>query len=111
MFTLIKNGELFIKQNFEKADLLFGGKKILHIGALEEKALAQLKIETRTIDVQGCYVFPGFIDSQSCLVGGSGEEGFLSQPPRIAIEECVRGGFTTVVGSIGVDTSTKTMSN
>lgn len=111
MLTLIKNGAIYLGKSFEKLDLVFGGQTILQIGKLDEKMAVQAGLEIDVIDCKDCYVCPGLIDSQVCLVGGSGEDGFLSQPPRILIEECVRGGITTTVGSIGVDTSTKTMGN
>jgi beta-aspartyl-dipeptidase (metallo-type) len=111
MLTLIKNGEVFLGKEFEKVDLVFGGKTILQIGKFDEALAVQAGLEVTIVDCKDCYVCPGFIDSQICLVGGSGEDGFLSQPPRILIEECVRGGITTAIGSIGVDTSTKTMGN
>lgn len=111
MLTLIKNGEVFLGQDFEKIDIAICGKTILQIGKLDEKLIAQAGLEAKILDCKDCYICPGLIDSQICLVGGSGEDGFLSQPPRILIEECVRGGITTAIGSIGVDTSTKTMGN
>lgn len=111
MLTLIKNGEVFQNRKFEKADILIGGKTILQIGFFDEKLAKSMGLELTIIDCLGCFICPGIIDSQVCLVGGSGEDGFLSQPPRILIEECVRGGITTPIGSIGVDTSTKTMGN
>ncbi len=111
MLTLIKNAEVFLGKNFEKTDLVFGGKTIIQIGKFDEKLAVQAGLEVTVIDCSGYFVCPGLIDSQICLVGGSGEDGFLSQPPRILIEECVRGGITTAIGSIGVDTSTKTMGN
>ena len=52
---------------------------------------------------------PGFIDPHEHLLGGSGEEGWASQTPEIALSEIVAGGITTVVGCLGTDTTTKTM--
>jgi hypothetical protein len=42
-------------------------------------------------------------------MGGGGEEGFATQTPEIHLTEIVRAGITTVVGTLGVDTTMKTM--
>lgn len=111
MFKIFKNGEVYIGDRFEKCDFLVVGTKIAKIGPIDSKDVRSLGVETETVDCTDMYVLPGFIDSQICMAGGSGESGFLSQPPRITIDECIRGGITTAVGAIGVDTITKTMSN
>src|SRR5262249_18004595 len=49
------------------------------------------------------------IDSHEHLLGGSGEDGFSSQTPEIFLRELAVAGITTVVGCLGVDTTTKTM--
>jgi beta-aspartyl-dipeptidase (metallo-type) len=49
------------------------------------------------------------IDPHEHLLGGSGEEGFSSQTPEIFLRELAVAGVTTVVGCLGVDTTTKTM--
>jgi beta-aspartyl-dipeptidase (metallo-type) len=49
------------------------------------------------------------IDPHEHLLGGSGEEGFSSQTPEIFLREIAIAGVTTVVGCLGVDTTTKTM--
>lgn len=111
MFTLLKNGEVFLNGKFEKTNLLIKDDRIVKIGPFDFKDLSHYDLETEIIDCAHHYICPGFIDSQLQLAGGSGEDGFLSQPPRILIEECVLGGITTVIGTIGVDTTTKTMSS
>lgn len=111
MFVLFKAGQTFTNGIFNSCDILVAGSKILKIGNISEKSLLNINIEVEIIDCTNLLIIPGFIDSQSHLAGGSGEVGFLSQPPRVLIEECVRGGITTTVGCIGVDTYTKTMSN
>ena len=52
---------------------------------------------------------PGLIDPHIHLLGGSGETGFSTQTPEFFISEIVRFGVTTVVGTLGVDTTMKTM--
>ena len=54
-------------------------------------------------------IAPGLVDPHEHLLGGSGEEGFSSQTPEIFLREIATAGVTTVVGCLGVDTTTKTM--
>ncbi len=100
-----------MNDRFEKTDILVAGTKIAKLGSVDTQDVRALGVDTETIDCSDMYLIPGLIDSQICMVGGSGETGFLSQPPRITIDECIRGGITTTVGAIGVDTLTKTMAN
>jgi beta-aspartyl-dipeptidase (metallo-type) len=111
MLVLFKNGKIFLKGQFEKADMLIFGRSIVKIGEISYQLLLQNKFDVDEINCENHLLIPGLVDSQTHLAGGSGEQGFLSQPPRITIEECIRGGITTTVGTIGTDTSTKTMSN
>lgn len=111
MFILLQNGEVFLNGKFEKTNILVKYGRIIKIGSYDYKDLAHYELDTEVIDCTHHYICPGFIDSQLQLAGGSGEEGFLSQPPRILIEECIMGGITTAIGTIGVDTTTKTMSS
>ena len=60
-------------------------------------------------DAAGRVVIPGLIDPHEHLLGGSGEGGFSAQRPEIRVEELLRGGITTVVGTLGVDTTMKNM--
>lgn len=111
MLILFKNATALINNKFEVCDILVGGGKILKTGRISESSLLHTHLELEIQDCKDRYIVPGFIDSQAHMAGGSGESGFLSQPPRVLIEECIRGGVTSIVGCIGVDTYTKTMSN
>lgn len=111
MLILFKNGSVFINNKFHVCDILVGGGKILKTGKISESSLLHTHLEIEIVDCKDKYITPGFIDSQAHMAGGSGEMGFLSQPPRVVIEECIRGGITSIVGCIGVDTHTRTMSN
>jgi beta-aspartyl-dipeptidase (metallo-type) len=109
LLTLIKNGEIYAPEPKGRADLLLVGGRIARIGEVDERALEASGLETITIDATACLVTPGFIDPHEHLAGGSGEQGFATQTPEIFLGELVSAGITTVVGCLGVDTTTKTM--
>ena len=107
---LLTNADLYSPKHEGKADLLSCGTYILKIGKIDQKALAQTKLEIKVVDVKGNFLIPGIIDPHEHLLGGSGENGgFSSQTPEIALSEIVQGGITTVVGTLGADTKMKTM--
>ena len=111
MLTLFKDGEVLLRHEFQRTNLLTIGGKIEKVGSLSETLLAAAGLEVDVVDCHGKRIIPGLIDPQIHLAGGSGEDGFLSQPPRISIQDCISAGITTTVATIGVDTTTKTMSN
>jgi beta-aspartyl-dipeptidase (metallo-type) len=76
---------------------------------VDRRALLSLGLEIETVDARGCLVVPGLIDPHQHLLGGSGEKGFSTQTPEIYASELALAGITTVVGCLGVDTTTKTM--
>jgi beta-aspartyl-dipeptidase (metallo-type) len=109
MFTVLHGGDVYSPEHIGKADVLLLGGKIARIGEVDIRALEASKLEVKVIDATGCLITPGLIDPHEHLLGGSGEEGFESQTPEIALREVVAGGITTVVGCLGTDTTTKTM--
>ena len=111
MLTVFKDGDVFINGRFQKTDIVTSGHKIESLKPVDLVRLKSSGLEIDVIDCRDLFIVPGLIDSQIHLAGGSGESGFLSQPPRIMIEECIVGGITTTIGTIGTDTTTKTMSN
>lgn len=82
---------------------------IKKIGDVNRHAVEALGLELDIIDATDCLLTPGFIDPHEHISGGSGEEGFATQTPEIHASEIVTAGITTVVGCLGVDTTTKTM--
>ncbi|WP_437673174.1 beta-aspartyl-peptidase [Sorangium sp. So ce131] len=109
MFVLIEGGEVYAPEPAGAASVLVAGDRIAKVGPVDGRALAALGLEVEVIDARGCVVIPGLIDPHEHLLGGSGERGFASQTPEIALREVVTAGITTVVGCLGVDTTTKTM--
>jgi beta-aspartyl-dipeptidase (metallo-type) len=109
MLTLIENGEIYAPQPQGRSDVLLAGDRIARIGEIERRAVEALGLELAVIDATDCLITPGLIDPHEHLTGGSGEQGFSTQTPEIFLSELISAGITTVVGCLGVDTTTKTM--
>lgn len=109
MFILIENGELYAPERKGEASLLIANDKIERIGEIDRRALDTLGVEYEVIDATGCVIAPGLIDVHEHLLGGSGEGSLALQTPMMFPREVVRAGITTVVGTLGVDTTMKTM--
>lgn len=109
MLTLVENGEIYAPAPLGRRDVLILDNRIARIGEVDARALASLELELERVDARDCLVVPGLIDPHQHLLGGSGEQGFSTQTPEIYASELARAGITTVVGCLGVDTTTKTM--
>jgi beta-aspartyl-dipeptidase (metallo-type) len=109
MLTLIENGEVYAPEPLGRASVLLSFERILHIGEVDRRRLDALNLPCDVVDASDCFVVPGFIDPHLHLIGGSGERGFSSQTPEISLEELALAGITAVVGTLGVDTATRTM--
>src|SRR5947199_6982105 len=109
MLLWIEGGEVYEPEPRGRASVLVGGGKVLAVGKVDRKAVEKLDPDYYVIDAAGRVVTPGFIDPHEHLLGGSGEGGFSAQTPEIRVGEIVLGGITTVVGTLGVDTTMKNM--
>jgi beta-aspartyl-dipeptidase (metallo-type) len=83
--------------------------KVVRIGDVDLRGLEAAKLPLNIVDASRCVVTPGFVDAHEHLIGGSGENGFATLTPEVTLTELVVGGITTVVGCLGVDTTTRTM--
>jgi beta-aspartyl-dipeptidase (metallo-type) len=111
--TLIYDGDLYTPQPLGRGSVLAVDGMIAATGTIArrevEDALGVLGIELQVVDARGCIVVPGLIDPHEHLLGSSGEEGFSSRSPEIFCTELIASGITTVVGTLGTDTSMRTM--
>jgi beta-aspartyl-dipeptidase (metallo-type) len=109
MLTLIEGGRVYAPEPCGVQQVLLADGHIGKVGPIDRGALERLGAEHEVIDARGCIVVPGLIDPHVHLLGGSGETGFATQTPEFFISELVQNGVTTVVGTLGVDTTMKTM--
>jgi beta-aspartyl-dipeptidase (metallo-type) len=109
MMILIENADLYAPEAKGRADILIANGQIEKVGRVDRRALDALGVEYQHIDAADCVVTPGFIDPHEHLLGGSGEGSLALQSPELFIDEICRAGITTVVGTLGVDTTMKTL--
>lgn len=107
---LIENGDVYAPESLGKLSIMICGQQIVRVGNIDRYALDRTHLEYELIDVTGCIITPGFIDPHQHLLGGSGEGGFSLQTPPIFPSEIIHAGVTTVVGTLGVDTTLMTPS-
>jgi beta-aspartyl-dipeptidase (metallo-type) len=109
MLILIENGEVYAPEPRGRQDILLANRQIEKVGRIDRRKLDALGVEYSAIDAAGCVVTPGLIDPHQHLLGGSGEGSLALQSPELFIDEICRAGITTVVGTLGVDTTMKTL--
>src|SRR5919205_153864 len=106
---IVDNGEVYDPAPRGPCSVLVIGDRIARVGEVDRRGLDVLGLEYDVIDATGGVVVPGFIDPHEHLLGGSGEGGLSLQTPMLFVSEIVRAGITTVVGTLGVDTTMKTI--
>lgn len=109
MLTLIKNGEIYAPHYLGKKDLLIVDSRIGYIA--DEINKPDQFVDMKVINAEGKYIVPGFIDSHVHITGGGGEGSYRTRTPELQLTDATLAGVTTLVGVIGTDGTTRTMSN
>lgn len=105
MLILLKNIETYAPEAMGLTDILVGGTRILHLGAVSPGGWPGLE----TIDGRGLLALPGFIDGHVHILGGGGEGGFASRTPELMLSDAILGGVTSLVGCLGTDGLTRSL--
>lgn len=105
---LIKGAAVFAPESLGCMDVLIGGGKILKMA---EELPAEEAYGVSMIDGSGMILMPGLIDAHVHILGGGGEGGARTRTPEIMLSDIITGGVTTVVGCLGTDGCTRTMTN
>src|SRR5947209_5993336 len=109
MLTLIENVEVYAPEPIGRNSILILGDRIARIATTPPDDVRCLDVPLQHVNGSELIAIPGLVDPHQHLIGGSGELGFSTQTPEIFFSELVTAGITTVVGCLGVDTTTRTM--
>ncbi|CAF1340277.1 unnamed protein product [Adineta ricciae] len=74
------------------------------------KSMQTSQLSILPISVQEQYIIPGLIDVHVHAIGGGGEQGPYSRTPESRLSELIQGGLTTVVGLLGTDGVSRSLS-
>jgi len=105
---LIKNVRIYAPEDLGVQDVLIGAGEILKVA---ENLPAEKAYDVQVIDGTGKILMPGLIDAHVHILGGGGEGGAKTRTPEIMLTDITTGGVTTVVGCLGTDGCTRTMTN
>lgn len=112
MMILIQNAHVYGPEDLGLKDVLIGGGKILKIAdSLPWDKVYREAYDLEVIDASGKILMPGLIDAHVHIIGGGGEGGYRTRTPEIMLTDIITGGVTTVVGCLGTDGITRTMTN
>ncbi|WP_041276094.1 beta-aspartyl-peptidase [Desulfosporosinus acidiphilus] len=107
MWQLLKNAKIYSPKYIEETDVLIVGSTIASIG--KNLRLPDF-VEGEEVDLRGLTLAPGFIDAHVHICGGGGEAGPASRTPEIQLSLLTLSGTTTVVGCLGTDSISRSVS-
>ncbi|WP_226682439.1 beta-aspartyl-peptidase [Sutcliffiella horikoshii] len=108
MIKLLKNGTVYSPDYLGKKDILIVDKRI---AAIEDSIHFEESAHIEVLDVTGQLIVPGFIDNHVHIMGGGGEGSYRTRTPELVLSDAIKGGITTLVGVIGTDGTTRTMTS
>jgi beta-aspartyl-dipeptidase (metallo-type) len=110
VLKIIEGADVFAPEPLGRKNVLIAGSRIACIQT-EPFALGLGAGVVEVIDGRGKLLVPGFIDGHVHILGGGGEGGYATRTPEIMLSDITTGGVTTVVGCLGTDGTTRTMTN
>jgi len=100
---------VYAPDNLGRKDILIAGGRILSVE--DSIGIEARGAEVRIVDGSGKILLPGLSDTHVHICGGGGEGGFATRTPEIRLSSILEGGITSIVGVLGTDGTTRTMSN
>ena len=104
---LIKNAQVFAPHKLGFCDVLVAGGRIAKI----DQSIELSQNIGEVVDADGAWLMPGLVDTLVHISGGGGEGGFASRTPELDVRDALRNGVTTVIGALGTDAVTRTLSD
>ena len=106
--VLIRGARVFNPDDLGQHDVLVGGGRVLAVEEhLSQPADGHL---TRTVEAAGLWLLPGLVDAHVHILGGGGDGGPHTRNRDLQLSELTGAGVTTVVGMLGTDTTTRSVS-
>jgi len=107
MITLIKKADVYAPSPLGINDILICDGRIAAI----EPDISLTGAHVTTIDANGLIAVPGLLDTLVHITGGGGEGGFHTRTPQMSLTDASLFGVTTVVGALGTDATTRTLTD
>lgn len=111
VFTVIEGGHVFVPQDIGVADILICNDRIIGIGKNIVSDTLSSHAAIEKIHAHGKIVTPGIVDQHIHIIGGGGEGSFKTRTPEVMLGSLLQGGVTTVVGLLGMDSTTRSIEN
>ena len=107
MITRFEQIETYSPSALGHRDVLVAGDRIAAIASHCELRGDAVQV----VNAPDCVLVPGFVDSLAHIIGGGGEGGFRSRTSELSVEQAIRAGVTTLIGVLGTDAITRTLTN
>jgi beta-aspartyl-dipeptidase (metallo-type) len=108
MITLIQGGHLYGPEDLGIQDLLVINGKIERL-APGIKIPHEIFPGMEVVNATHKLIVPGLIDQHVHIIGAGGSGGFLTRTKEVYFHDLVKAGITTVVGTLGTDTISRSM--
>ncbi|MDY4889552.1 MAG: beta-aspartyl-peptidase [Sphaerochaetaceae bacterium] len=107
MMYLLKNAHLLAPEDNGIQDILICNDRIAAVGRRLDRQFPSIMKE----DLKERIICPALIDQHVHVIGGGGEAGPESRVPPLSFSECIDAGVGTIVGLLGTDSRTRSLSD
>ncbi|MEW6366286.1 MAG: beta-aspartyl-peptidase [Acidobacteriota bacterium] len=106
MLTLFRACELYAPERLGIRDVLIGAGRVL---AVDQHIAEPKDVACEVIPADGLRMIPGLIDVHVHIAGAGGEGGPSTRTPEMQLGQMLKGGITSVIGSLGTDGMTRSV--